>query len=89
MNHKPNVKDILSFAGLCAASVTGVYVCGTAMQLIQHPEPETNRLSVGILGAGLALMSAREAYMMLKPVLPKRKPPVVPPIEPSRVEKPK
>ncbi len=88
LSHKPfNVKDIFSFAGLCAATITGVYVCATAMQLIKYPEPETNRLSVGILGAGLALMSAREAYMMLKIVLPKRKPPVVPSAERSKDEK--
>jgi hypothetical protein len=89
INHKTNVKDILTFAGLCAAAVTGVYICGAAMQLIKHPEPETNRLSVGILGAGLALMSAREAWIMLKPVLHKRKPPVIPPTEQSKDEKPK
>ncbi|MGB8476028.1 MAG: hypothetical protein WCE61_18255 [Candidatus Acidiferrum sp.] len=73
LHQKTNVKDILTFAGLCAAAVTGVYVCLTAMQFIMHPEPETNRLTVGILGAGLALMSAREAFAMLVPVLPKRK----------------
>ena len=89
LSHRTNVKDILSFAGLCAAAVTGVYICGTAMQLIKHPEPETNRLPIGILGAGLALMSAREAYMMLKPVLSKRKSREVPSAESSKDSRPK
>lgn len=83
-----NVKDIFSFAGLCAATVTGVYICGTAMQLISHPEPETNRLSVGILGGGLALLSVREAYMMLNNVLPKKKSPEVVSAESAKDEKP-
>jgi hypothetical protein len=90
LSHKSfSVKDIFSFAGLCAATITGAYICGSAMGIIKQPEPETNRLSIGILGAGLALMSAREGYMMIKVVLPKRKPPVVPAAERLTDEKAK